>query len=89
MRFNPATSDLAGIPRPTLEQWLREAQTALHELSIGGKVEAAAYTQGEGSKSITFTRGDMAQLRAHIAALKAQLGVRDHSRRAIRPYFGR
>lgn len=86
--FNPATSDLAGVPEATLQQWLLEAQTALHQLSVGGKPEAVAYTQGAANKSVTFTRANIADLQQHIAALKAQLGIHSRSRHAITPFFG-
>jgi hypothetical protein len=87
MRFNPSTSDLAGVPHATLQRWLGEAQEALHQLSIGGLPQALSYGQGESTKSVTYTRAEMASLRAHIASLKAQLGIHDRSRRAIRPIF--
>lgn len=82
--FDPMTSDLAGVPDATLRAWLLQAQTALHELSTGGKVASASYSQGEGGKSVTFTQAQLPALRAHIAALKAQLGMVTRPRRALR-----
>lgn len=84
--FDVSRSDLAGVPQATLRQWLLDAQTALHQLAIGGKVEAAAYTQGDGSKSVTYTRAQLPQLRAHIALLQSALGIRG-VRRPLRPRF--
>jgi hypothetical protein len=81
------TSNLAGVPPATLQQWLVDAQTALHLLSIGGKPETVAYAQADGSKSVTYTRANLAQLQAHIVALQAALGLRSRSRRAITPFF--
>jgi hypothetical protein len=88
MTFDPRTSDLAGIPEATLRKWLLDAQTALHDLSIGGKPQSVSYGQGDGSKAITFTPATIGVLNAHIAALKAQLGIHGRSRHAITPLFG-
>jgi hypothetical protein len=85
--FDAATSDLAGIPVATLQQWLLEAQTALHQLSVGSKAETVGYTQGDSSKSVTYTRATLATLQAHITALKRQLGIPSRSRHAITPFF--
>lgn len=84
--FDPSTSDLAGIPRATLLQWLTEAQQAMHDLVTGAKGESYSYSQGDGAKSVTYTRANIGQLRGYIAELKAQLGVR-RARRAIRPVW--
>ena len=84
--FNPATSDLTGIPSETLLQWLSEAQTAQHNLMTGAQGENYAYTQGDGSKSVTYTRANIGQLTAYIQSLKAQLGI-SRGRRPIRFWF--
>jgi len=73
--FDPTSSDFAGVPEPTLRQWLFQAQQALHELSTGEKGESYSYTQGDGAKSVTYSRANIGMLTAHIAALKAQLGI--------------
>ena len=83
--FIPRLNNFSGVPKPTLEQWLAESQQALHDLSTGAKGESFSYTQGDGAKSVTYTRADIGALQAHINALLYALGMR--RRRAIRPVF--
>lgn len=73
--YNPLTSDLAGIPLPQLQGWLLEAQTAMHQLSTGSKGESYSYTQGDGAKSVTYTRADINTLRQWIMKLNAQINA--------------
>lgn len=84
--YDPTTSDLSLIPIATLQQWQTEAMLAVHQLSIGGKGEAYAYTQGDGSKSVTYTRANINDLRAWLAKLNAQLGL-GSGRRPMRVRF--
>jgi hypothetical protein len=79
-------TDLAGVSTATLQQWLADAQQALHDLSIGGKPVTVTYTQGDGQKSVTYTRAEAGALRGYIEELKAQLGI-TCGRRPIRPFF--
>lgn len=83
--FTPRLNNLSGVPPATLTQWLTESQQALHDLSTGAKGESFSYAQGDGSKSVTYTRADIGALQAHILALQYALGMR--RRRAIRPVF--
>ncbi|VVP61665.1 hypothetical protein PS870_06405 [Pseudomonas fluorescens] len=83
--FTPRLNNLSGVPKATLQQWLTESQQALHDLSTGNKGESFSYTQGDGAKSVTYTRADIGALQAHINALLYALGMR--RRRAIRPVF--
>jgi len=83
--FTPRLNNLSGVPPATLMQWLTESQQALHDLSTGAKGESFSYAQGDGSKSVTYTRADIGALQAHILALQYALGMR--RRRAIRPVF--
>jgi hypothetical protein len=83
--FTPRLNNLSGVPPATLLQWLTESQQALHDLSTGAKGESFSYAQGDGSKSVTYTRADIGALQAHILALQYALGMR--RRRAIRPVF--
>lgn len=58
-------------------------QRAILDLTTGDKGEAYAYTQGNGSKSVTYTRADAGQLRALLQeAMQARFG-RAARRRAI------
>ncbi|WP_225548142.1 gpW family protein [Chromobacterium violaceum] len=83
--FTPQTNNFTGIPQVTLQQWLTEAQMALHRLSTGALGESYSYTQGDGTKSVTYTRANLAQLQQHINDLMYALGMR--RRRPIRPVF--
>jgi gpW len=84
MSFNPRTSIFAGMPRQQLERALASAQQAYIELTVGGKVQVAAYTQGDGSKSVTYTAASLPNLVALIKELQAQLGIVRHGRRPMR-----
>ena len=86
--INPQTSDLTGIPPATLQQWLLDSQTAMHDLVTGTKPVTVTYTQGDGQRSVTYKPADMAALRGYIQELKAQLGI-TCGRRALRPIWTR
>jgi gpW len=86
-RFNPRTSIFAGLPRDLLQRQLEEAQRAYMELSSGAKVVAANYTQGDGSKSVTYTAASLPNIVALIRELQAQLGIIRRGRSPIRPVY--
>ena len=77
------SSLLTGMSRESLQVSLQNAQLAYLQLSTGGKVETAAYTQGDGSKSITYTRANIAQLANIIQMLQQQLGIVPRPRRPL------
>ncbi len=84
MRFNPGSSLLAGgLTTAQLQANLAAAQQAYIDLSTGAKGESYSYTQGDGAKSVTYTRANLAQLTALIQLLQAQLGVVPRPRRPI------
>ncbi|WP_205287719.1 gpW family head-tail joining protein [Luteibacter yeojuensis] len=87
--FNPASSLLSGMPTDTLRKNLADAQQAYVDLSTGAKGESYSYTQGDGAKSVTYTRGNLAQLAALIQTLQAQLGIVTRPRNPIRPLYRR
>jgi len=62
---------------------LGEAQTALHKLIIGSKVEVLR----DGEKAMTYSKAEIAQLRAYVADLQAKVndcnGVASGRRRII------
>ena len=72
---NTSRSDLVGVPTATLQQWLSDAQQAMHDLACGSKVVQVQYGQGDGNRMVTYKVGDMAMLRGYIQELKAQLGI--------------
>jgi hypothetical protein len=86
-RFGQKSSLLAGISRESLQISLANAQQAYIQLSAGGKVENATYTQGDGSKSITYTRANIAQLANVIMMLQKQLGIDSRPRQPLRFEF--
>lgn len=82
MFFDPNTSLLAGTPTATLQQWLTDAQLALHEISIGRRVQASGYD----GKNVTLTATDIGKIENWITQLQRQLGMKIR-RHAIRPMF--
>lgn len=85
--YNPSTSIFAGMSTPALQAALTSAQQAYIDLTTGGKLEVAAYTQGDGSKSVTYTRAQLGALTLLIKQLQAQLGIISRPRRAMRFTF--
>ncbi|MCU0806381.1 MAG: gpW family protein [Candidatus Contendobacter sp.] len=65
-------SEFTGIALVTLDARLVEAQTALHELSIGKQVVRL----GAGDKQLSFTQADIRQLRSYIGRLQLEIAVR-------------
>ena len=83
MRFRSQRSILAGVDAGTLQTWLTNAQQAYQDLMTGAKGETYSYPQGDGSKSVTYTRANIDRLAMWISELQAALGLVDHPRRAI------
>ena len=83
MRFNPQTSVLAGMDTSVLQARLAQMQQDYLDLMSGAKVVSASYTQGEGGKSVTYDRTNIAQLTMAIRQMQAQLGIICSPRRAI------
>ena len=77
-----APSPLSGMTMGQLQAALTSAQAAYVELMTGAKVATAAYTQGDGSKSIAYMQADIGRLNQFIAQLQIALGMRPR-RRAI------
>lgn len=75
MRYNPRCSIFAGMSTADLQAYLAAAQQAYMALSTGAKVATASYTQGDGSKSVTYTQASLPNLTALIMQLQAQLGI--------------
>lgn len=85
--FDPTKSIFAGMDTPTLQAALTSAQNALIALSTGSKGETFSYTQGDGAKSVTYTRANLKDLTMLIRELQAQLGIIPTPRKAIRVAF--
>ena len=87
MRYNPATSIFGGMSTTQLQAALTTAQQAYLDLSSGAKVVTASYTQGDGSKSVTYTAASLPNIVALIKQLQAQLGIICHGRRPMRMLY--
>lgn len=83
MTFDPSTSILAGMDTTVLQTQLSKLQQAYLDLSSGAKGENYSYTQGDGSRSVTYTRANLADLVMAIRQLQAQLGIIPSPRRAL------
>ncbi|PXX49383.1 gpW family head-tail joining protein [Aquitalea magnusonii] len=78
---------LQGMTTAQLQQALVDAQAALVQLQMGSKGESFAYAQGDGSKSVTYTRTSLPQLTMLIRQLQQALGMIPQARRPIRVRF--
>lgn len=85
--FNPNTSPLAGMSREQLQIALKKAQAAYIDLATGSRGVSFSYSQGDGTRSVTYQQSSLAELQALISQLQAQLGIIRQPRRAIRVRF--
>lgn len=74
---------LSDAERAVLQARLAEAESALHELMIGGR----GVSISSGGKSVAFTAADTGRLQTYINQLKRQLGIEVPLARPIRPIF--
>jgi hypothetical protein len=81
-------SVFSGMSRDALEAALTQAQAAYIALYTGTKGESFSYTQGDGAKSVTYTRANLGQLTALIGQLQQALGINCQPRRSIRFLHG-
>lgn len=81
--FDPSQSILAGRSTDQLQADLAALQQAYIDLSSGRKGENFSYTQGDGAKSVTYTRANISDLVQAIRLIQAQLGVVPRGRSAI------
>ena len=65
-------SEFTGISIVNLTTRLSEAQTALHELSVGKRVVRI----GTGDKTVQFTQAEVRQLRSYIGRLQLEIAIR-------------
>lgn len=77
----------SGMAKADLQAALLKLQQAYLDLMSGDKGESYTYTQGDGSKSVTYTRANIAGLASTIAELQQMLGM-DARRRPIKFWFG-
>jgi hypothetical protein len=84
---NPNGDTYQGIPDATIQQWYSQVLQAEVLVASGGKGEAFSYSQGEGTRSVTYTRANFDALIRMKIVLKAELswrGLLTHSRRSRR-----
>jgi hypothetical protein len=67
------TSILDGISVETLKLRLAAMQQAYFDLTSGGKVQVASYTQGDGGKSVTYTQANIGALTQAIIGVQTQI----------------
>lgn len=87
MAYNQRIGILAGVQTSALQTSLANAQQAYIDLSSGAKGESYSYTQGDGSKAVTYTKANISDLVALIQMLQSQLGITSRPRRPIRFRF--
>lgn len=85
------TSILDGVDIAVLQSRLAALQQAYLDLSSGGKLEVVSYAQGDGNKSVTYSRTNIGALTQAIITVQTQIdslnGVKKNRRAAIRPFF--
>lgn len=64
--------------------WLTAAETALHNLQVGGAVEVLRH----GEKSLTYTPANIAELRKYVQLLTDQVNACDGSETLRRRIIG-
>ncbi|HAT1683154.1 TPA: phage head-tail adapter protein [Klebsiella oxytoca] len=83
--FKPENSLLAGsMTRAQKQEALATAQQAYVELSTGARGVSFSYTQGDGTRSVTYLPAQLSDLMSFIQQLQAELGIVRRPRRALR-----
>ena len=82
--FDPGDSVLTGMSTPALQALLTSAQKAYSDYLLGQKTVTVSYTQGDGSKTVTYDRTNLAQLTSLIRLVQAMLGINTMGRRPVR-----
>ncbi|MDR3438961.1 gpW family head-tail joining protein [Telmatospirillum sp.] len=72
---DPNGSILAGMSVDVLRRQLSFMQQAYLDLSTGVKGESYSYSQGDGAKSVTYTRANLQQLVQAILQVQAQIDM--------------
>lgn len=80
----PRTGILTGMSAAQLQAMLSQAQTALIELQMGKKGVSFSYTQGDGTRSVTYQPTSVADVTSLILQLQQALGIRSARRHAVR-----
>ncbi|CAK7026295.1 gpW family head-tail joining protein [Saezia sanguinis] len=75
-----------GMSRQQLQELLSKAQQAYIDLMSGNKGVSFSYTQGDGTRSVTYNQASVQDLLALIQLLQVELGLAI-GRRAVRFRF--
>lgn len=76
------TTLLTGMSTEQLQVALSQAQQAYIDLSTGAKGISFSYTQGDGTRTVTYQQTSLGDLLALIQTIQAMLGI--SRRRPIR-----
>ena len=86
--FNRNTSLLAGgMTDEQLRDALQKAQQAYIDLTTGSRGVSFSYTQGDGTRSVSYQQSSLADLLALSQLLQAQLGIVARPRKPVRCRF--
>ena len=86
--FNRNTSLLAGgMTDDQLRDALQKAQQAYIDLTTGSRGVSFSYSQGDGTRSVSYQQSSLADLLALIQLLQAQLGIVVRPRKPVRFRF--
>lgn len=86
--FNRNTSLLAGsMTDEQLRDALQKAQQAYIDLTTGSRGVSFSYSQGGGTRSVSYQQSSLADLLALIQLLQAQLGIVARPRKPVRFRF--
>ncbi|HCM5202365.1 TPA: phage head-tail adapter protein [Klebsiella quasipneumoniae subsp. similipneumoniae] len=86
--FNRNTSLLAGsMTDDQLRDALQKAQQAYIDLTTGSRGVSFSYSQGDGTRSVSYQQSSLADLLALIQLLQAQLGIVARPRKPVRFRF--
>ncbi|MDV0611476.1 gpW family head-tail joining protein [Klebsiella quasipneumoniae subsp. similipneumoniae] len=86
--FNRNTSLLAGsMTDEQLRDALQKAQQAYIDLTTGSRGVSFSYSQGDGTRSVSYQQSSLADLLALIQLLQAQLGIIARPRKPVRFRF--
>lgn len=76
-----------GMSAADMQSRLSALQAAYFDLAAGGKIVTATYNQGDGTKSVTYTAADKADIYRAVLMLQKALGIISHYPRARRVLF--
>ncbi len=84
-------SILDGVALSTLQAQLAQMQQAYLDLMSGAKIVSASYSQANGSRAVTYTQANIADLVQAIIGVQTQIdqltGVQCNRRAPVAPFF--